>query len=68
MRQPLKILLLVLAAWVQCVGQQPEANVISYYAVGNSLDGQPMVDMPNVLRFFPVFAMRREIESVSVNF
>ena len=40
--------------------------MISYYAVGNSLDGQPMVDMVNVLRFFPVFAMRDDIDTVKV--
>jgi len=45
---------------------QQEVNVLSYYAVTNSLDGQPMIDMTNVIRFFPVFAMRRSIESVTV--
>ena len=32
-----------------------DINVLSYYASGNSLDGQPMVDRANVLRFFPIF-------------
>jgi hypothetical protein len=41
-------------------------NVISYYAVGNSLDGQPMIDRVNVLRFYPVFAMRDGTDSVVV--
>lgn len=43
-----------------------KVNVISYYAVGNTLDGQPMIDMVNVLRFFPVFAMRDGIQKVTV--
>ena len=43
-----------------------DVNVLSYYAVGNSLDGQPMINVPNVLRFFPVFAMHQQVDSVSV--
>lgn len=35
-----------------------DINVLSYYAVGNSLDGQPLIDKINVLRFYPVYAMR----------
>ncbi len=47
-------------------GGESGANVISYYAVGNSLDGQLLIDRPNVLRFFPVFAMRDSVEIVTV--
>lgn len=43
-----------------------DSNVLSYYAVGNSLDGQPMIDMPNIMRFFPVYAMQQNVDSVRV--
>ncbi|MGD0036280.1 MAG: hypothetical protein ABSC53_03185 [Bacteroidota bacterium] len=58
-------LLFVLIAQV-CFPKNTQPNVLSYYAVGNSLDGQPMVDMLNVLRFFPVYAMQEQIDSVRV--
>ena len=45
-------------------GEPP--NVISYYAVNNTLDGQPMIDMVNVLRFYPVYAMRSSIDRVKI--
>jgi len=35
-----------------------DPNVLSYYAVGNVLDGQPLVDSENLLRFYPVFKFR----------
>lgn len=41
-------------------------NVLSYYAIGNSLDGQPMIERPNVLRFYPVYALRDYIDTVRV--
>lgn len=41
-------------------------NIISYYAVGNSLDGQPMIEMQNKLRFFPVFIYKDATEYVNV--
>ncbi|MBI3365151.1 MAG: hypothetical protein HY033_09615 [Ignavibacteriae bacterium] len=43
-----------------------KVNVLGYYAVTNSLDGQPMIDMVNVLRFYPVFAMRDSVDKVNV--
>ena len=43
-----------------------EENIISYYAVSNSLDGQPMIDMQNILRFYPIYAMRDSVTSVNV--
>ena len=47
--------------------QHDEANILSYYAVGNSLDGQLLIDRTNVLRFYPVFAMRGDVDSVHVS-
>ena len=49
---------------VAAAGEDP--NVLSYYAVTNSLDGQPMVDMTNVLRFYPVYAVRDSVDRVVV--
>lgn len=43
-----------------------EVNVLNYYAVGNSLDGQPLIKTRNILRFFPVFAFRENTEKVTV--
>jgi hypothetical protein len=65
-RHVLIILGLFLFASGLIYGQDENANVISYYAVTNSLDGQPMVDMMNVLRFYPVYAMRSQIDTVNV--
>lgn len=45
---------------------QDDNNVMSYYASDNNLDGQPRIDMMNVLRFFPVFAIQENITDVSV--
>jgi hypothetical protein len=45
---------------------QEEDNVLSYYAVGNSLDGQPLIEARNVLRFFPTFVTREQMDSVRV--
>lgn len=42
----------------------PEENVLSYYAAGNTLDGQPLIDKNNVLRFYPVFALRQKTHEV----
>jgi len=44
-----------------------DKNIISYYAVGNSLDGQPLIDSKNALRFFPVFIFREITVSVRVS-
>jgi hypothetical protein len=40
--------------------EDEDVNVISYYAVNNSIDGQPYINKMNVLRFFPVFTLRQE--------
>ncbi len=49
-----------------CQAQKKGPNVLSYYAVTNSIDGQPLIDKTNVLRFYPVFALRDSIEFVKV--
>lgn len=41
-------------------------NVLSYYAITNELDGQPMFDMNNVLRFYPVFSFRENTTTVDI--
>lgn len=46
---------------------QYDYNVMSYYAADNSLDGQPRVDMVNVLKFYPVFAIQDSIKKVMVS-
>lgn len=66
MSRSIYILLLSATAAVTCLCQEEQPNVMAYFAVTNSLDGQPMADMKNVLRFFPVYAMRPYIESVRV--
>jgi hypothetical protein len=48
------------------LAQDEAVNVMNYYAVGNTLDGQPMIGMVNLLRFYPVFAMRQGTEAVVV--
>ena len=58
------VILVIMGSRVNAQG--PDENVISYYAVTNSVDGQPMIGMMNVLRFYPVFAMRSMIDSVNV--
>lgn len=58
-------LLLVFCCAGMLIAQQKD-NILSYYAVGNSLDGQPMVDMENTLRFYPVFALREQTDSVCI--
>lgn len=47
-------------------GFAQDVNVLSYYAVNNTLDGQPMIGMANMLRFYPVYAMRKDIVWVNV--
>lgn len=52
------ILLGIVAIITATRANDENVNVLSYYAVGNSLDGQPLIDKINVLRFYPVYAMR----------
>ncbi|HVZ38165.1 MAG TPA: hypothetical protein VHI13_02735 [Candidatus Kapabacteria bacterium] len=42
-------------------------NVISYFAAGNTVDGQPRITEQNVLRFFPLYSMRDAIDTVIVS-
>jgi hypothetical protein len=58
--------LTVVAGSIHAQDDDGSTNVLSYYAAVNSLDGQPMIDMLNVLRFYPVFALRMEIDSVTI--
>lgn len=51
---------------LQAIGQKKKINVLSYYAVNNTIDGQPKVDQINVLRFYPVFAFRSVTEEVKI--
>jgi hypothetical protein len=44
---------------------QSNVNVLSYYASDNSMDGQPVIEEVNVLRFFPVFAISDSVKSVT---
>ncbi|MBT5872543.1 MAG: hypothetical protein HOH43_03910 [Candidatus Latescibacteria bacterium] len=57
---------LLLLLFTALNAQAADMNVLSYYAVGNSLDGQPVIDRVNVLRFFPVFAMKDRVTEVEV--
>ncbi len=66
MKRYLLFLGLVIAVPFRLFAGDDELNVISYYAVGNTLDGQPFIDRVNVLRFYPVFAMREGTDSVTV--
>src|SRR5687768_15174737 len=43
-----------------------KVNVLSYYAVSNAIDGQPLIDRRNVLRFYPVFALQDSVQYVKV--
>ena len=61
-----KIILLLLFVFISLLGQD-DANVLSYYAADNSLDGQPRIDMVNILKFYPVFAIQDSIKTVKVN-
>lgn len=59
-------LILLILSNFSLVKADKGVNVLRYYAVDNSLDGQPAVDRVNVLRFYPVFAMQDSIYSVQV--
>ncbi len=55
------IALIVCAISLQLEAQH-DVNVMSYYAVGNSMDGRPMIDKQNILRFYPIYAMRDSVK------
>jgi hypothetical protein len=43
---------------------EEDYNVLSYYAIANSIDGQLMANERNVIRFFPVYSVEQKIKSV----
>src|SRR5688572_4691384 len=48
------------------IAQPTRTNVLSFYAVNNSIDGQPLINRKNILRFYPVFALHDSVEYVTV--
>ena len=58
------IIVLINAAGIKA--EEIKTNVLSYYAITNQLDGQPMIDMNNVLRFYPVFYFRDKTLEVHI--
>ncbi len=60
------ILTLCMLVFACSFAQKKKANVLSYYAVTNSIDGQPLINERNLLRFYPVFALRDSITAVKV--
>lgn len=63
------IILLVIAVSISPLilkSADDNINVLSYYAISNQLDGQPMFEMNNVLRFYPVFSFRENTNSVYI--
>jgi hypothetical protein len=66
-RTRLLLEVIVLLLPLHCTAQfLQKPNVLSYYAVTNSIDGQPLVDRQNVLRFYPVFALKDSVTYVKV--
>lgn len=70
MSKPISVLLILLTniiCFKNIYSQDnDDKNIISYYAVGNSLDGQPLIDYKNALRFFPVFKFRDQMKYVKM--
>ena len=62
----MKKLIIVFVIFCSVLSAQDDINVMSYYASDNSLDGQPRIDMTNILRFFPVYAILNNITEVYV--
>lgn len=62
------VLLIMFIAFslIPSLSRGKDKNVLSYYAINNSIDGQPMIGTENILRFFPVFIYRCNIKSVKV--
>ena len=62
------LLAIALLSSVVCTAMKAQEyttpNVLSYYAMGNSIDGQPMIETANVLRFYPVFALQYFTDTV----
>ncbi|MBM4162363.1 MAG: hypothetical protein FJ217_14835, partial [Ignavibacteria bacterium] len=66
MKHLLCVLLVLLPTSSTILADSNEVNVLNYYAVTNSIDGQPLVDRINVIRFLPVYAMRDYVQSVQI--
>ncbi|MBI2419761.1 MAG: hypothetical protein HYV28_18005 [Ignavibacteriales bacterium] len=49
------------------LAQSEQSNILTYYAVDNSIDGQIMIEKINYLRFVPVFAIREKVQKVTVS-
>lgn len=62
----MKKLIIVFMIFFSVLSAQDDINVMSYYASDNSLDGQPLIDKVNILKFYPVFAIQDSIKSVNV--
>ncbi len=61
----IKIKILFFILLIPSLLYSQDMNVMSYYSSDNNLDGQPMIGMTNVLRFFPVFALQDSIKKVT---
>ncbi|MBM2816114.1 MAG: hypothetical protein HW421_2876 [Ignavibacteria bacterium] len=50
----------------EATSKNQDINVINYYAAGNCLDGKPEVGKINLLRFYPVYALRDSTVAVKI--
>jgi hypothetical protein len=67
MKRIILFLLIFFFIFIQNIYSQDNSeNYINYYAVDNSLDGQPMIERMNILRFFPVFWIHEKVTKVEV--
>ncbi len=66
MRLKIILLLVWVLTYADLIGQSKKTNVLSYYAVTNSIDGQPLINTTNVIRFYPVYAFRKTTTRVNV--
>ncbi|MBI5727534.1 MAG: hypothetical protein HY965_06755, partial [Ignavibacteriales bacterium] len=61
-----KLTFLILLTY-NLLAQTEQSNILTYYAVDNSIDGQIMIEKINYLRFVPVFAIREKVQKVTVS-
>ncbi|MBN1302306.1 MAG: hypothetical protein JW995_13905 [Melioribacteraceae bacterium] len=57
---------IILALCVTSLAAQQNYNALNYYAVDNSVDGQPQTDNPNLIRFFPVYSLKDSVKEVEI--
>lgn len=62
----MKNIFFILLLFSSIAYSKENVNILSYYGVNNTIDGQPMVDMINKLRFYPVFSYREHTDSVKI--